>query len=478
MEDSIRVSWYDYPPKHRPPATVEPEIRPCIAELLRTGYHPSELVLRVERIIEVLFTPDTSTTTTTTTALAKPNRRSYRIFLSDGELVIQALLGKALHRFALTGEVTVGAVVRLDRFEIRRGERIAGGSGSGDGAEGSGQVVFLAVGGFRCLSKMGAEERRGRGDDVEVRMIARKRKRGDDDDDDSRRGEEALRISDVDGDANINGGEGDSCAEEQISEFLSGNLDDGFDSGNRSFGDYADSGSTQDAATDDQGLPGISPECPTPMPEQEKSIFKQRPPPQPQPQPQPPPPTTTKQDSPHNTQNERARTCTPIPTETETATHQPFKLPGILRPISRPLNLVTLSQLLHPAKPLPKRNYLCDVLAVISWISPDIVKRPQMPPKRDLRIMDPTIANHQQRLGVSVSVFVDAGTFNPPVGTVGLFRSLKTHEWEGVSLNAYEKDCKGREWFVCDPGRLTGMMGSGFDAEGMEEWWRVRCRGE
>ncbi|EGC45481.1 conserved hypothetical protein [Histoplasma capsulatum var. duboisii H88] len=515
----------DYPPIHHGPRTAtsittpssfEAEIRPCIAELLRTGYHPSELILRVERVIEVLFTPGpghaTGTTTTTTAAVAvaaavsasaRPNRRSYRVFLSDGELVIQALLAKALHRFALAGEVAVGSVMRLERFELRKGERIGG----GDGAEGAGQVVFLAVEGFRCLSKRGVGERGTRvleRGDVEVRVGEQKRKKGDQGNEDdggggTGRGAKTPRISDADGAADISR-DGEDGFLVEISDCLSGNLNGIFDSGGQMFEDYADSGNIQDATKDAKGRPGVLPGSSTSMQEQERSvrleelstanIGSSNSPLHPE------PPETIKQEpssSSHtatqnlNTQNKN-NTSTPL----GTATHRRFKLPGIPEPVSRPLNLHTLSQLLHPAKPLPKRNYLCDVLAVISWISPDIVKRPQMPPKRDLRIMDPTITNHknnlnhalQQRLGVSVSVFVDAAAFSPPVGTVGLFRCLKTHEWEGVSLNAYEKDCKGREWFVCEPGRLRRILavvrkGEGvFDVEEMEEWWRTRCQEE
>ncbi|OAX82728.1 hypothetical protein ACJ72_02923 [Emergomyces africanus] len=485
MEDSLR-SLLDYRLIRRPPATIEPEIRPCIAELLRTGYHPSELILRVERVIEVLFIPNnTIAATTATTAPAKPNRRAYRIFLSDGELVIQALLEKALHRFALTGEVTVGAVVKLDRFEIRKGERIVGGGGGAT---------------MTCAERR--ERAQTRGDDVEVRLVERKRKRVDDDDDDddydgagagaggsgSGRGEKVPRIGNVDNATNKKSDEDGSYFVDQMPEFLSGNLDDVFDPGSQSFGDHGDSECAQEGTKDNQRSSSISPQFPALSQDQEASVQKHN---LPIPNFEPPPSETTKQEplspsTPQNShiQHERASTSTSVPITA--ATHPPFKLPGILKPISRPLNLLTLSQLLYPAKPLPKRNYLCDVLAVISWISPDIVKRPKMPPKRDLRIMDLTIANQhhrhhhhatQQRLGVSVSVFADAANFSPPVGTVGLFRSLKTHEWEGVSLNAYEKDCKGREWLVCDPARLKGMVtgvgkGGSFDVEALEEWWK------
>lgn len=139
-----------------------------------------------------------------------------------------------------------------------------------------------------------------------------------------------------------------------------------------------------------------------------------------------------------------------------------------LRPIERPLNVLSLSELIYPYKPLPKRNYLCDVFAVISWVSPTVVKRQHMAPKRDLRILDPTIEQRRPR-GLQVSVFADAAGFNPPVGTIALLRSLKTHEWDGVSLNAYEKDCLGREWFITGPEKLKG-----YDVTAMKAWWERR----
>ncbi|ODH50478.1 hypothetical protein GX48_03439 [Paracoccidioides brasiliensis] len=451
----------------------EPEIRPCIAELLRTGYQPSELILRVERVIEVLITPGTATASPSSTS-EQPKRRSFRIFLSDGELVIQALLGKALHPLALTGEIMAGSVVSLDRFEVRKGERIG---------EDGGHVVFLAVYGFRCLGGTRTGHRRAwasataRGNEVEKRAAERKRKRKDDggnDEDDvvdeSKRTEKHFRLSHVDEGMKIS--EDVHAFKAQESEYSSENLDRVFDAGNEVVQVLKDFETLYH-----QTCPGVCPGQPAPMQEPEKSIPQELP--------------VLNDGLPESP--EARKPTTPIPSlpTGETAhtiiqnskipTPRPFKLPGILKPINRPLNLLTLSQLLHPPKPLPKRNYLCDILAVISWISPTIVKRPHMPPKRDLRIMDPSLEDHQQRTGVSVSVFANAATFNPPVGTVGLFRSLKTHEWEGVSLNAYEKDCLGREWFVSDRGKLREIMegdrcGGRFDVEGLEGWWRGRCK--
>ncbi|EEH39059.1 hypothetical protein PAAG_01521 [Paracoccidioides lutzii Pb01] len=451
----------------------EPEIRPCIAELLRTGYQPPELILRVERVIEVLITSSTTTASSSSSTSEQPKRRSLRIFLSDGELVIQALLGKALHPLALTGEIIAGSVVSLDRFEVRKGERIG---------EDGGHVVFLAVYGFRCLGGMRTGHSRAwasataRGSEVEKREPERKRKREDDggndedDVDEFKRTEKRFRLSDVDEGMKIS--EDVHAFKAQKSEYLSENLDRVFDAGNevvQVLRDYE--------TTDHQTRPGVCPGQPAPIQEPEKCIPQELPilndglPKLPEAR----KPTTP---IPSLPTGETAHT---IIQNSKIPTPRPFKLPGILKPINRPLNLLTLSQLLHPPKPLPKRNYLCDILAVISWISPTIVKRPHMPPKRDLRIMDPSLEDHQQRTGVSVSVFVNAVTFNPPVGTVGLFRNLKTHEWEGVSLNAYEKDCLGREWFVSERGKLREIMEVNrcrgrFDVRGLEGWWRGRCK--
>lgn len=126
-------------------------------------------------------------------------------------------------------------------------------------------------------------------------------------------------------------------------------------------------------------------------------------------------------------------------------------------PMSTSLKILTLSDLLAPRIPFPKRNYPCNVIAVISWISPQVIQRAHMPPKRDLRLIDPTIIETVDKrrssvttasslpstsppsmtanwtVGISMSVFIDAAEFHPPVGTVAFFRGIKTHEWEGIT---------------------------------------------
>ncbi|KAI4283364.1 MAG: hypothetical protein L6R38_002214 [Xanthoria sp. 2 TBL-2021] len=93
-----------------------------------------------------------------------------------------------------------------------------------------------------------------------------------------------------------------------------------------------------------------------------------------------------------------------------------------------------------------RRNTCHDILALIVSISPDTVKRANMPSKRDLRIMDISTTKK-----VLLSVFAKAEVFHPQPGTVALFKHLTTHDYDGGSLNAYAKDCSSPDWFVPDP---------------------------
>ncbi|KAL8813921.1 MAG: hypothetical protein Q9223_006817 [Gallowayella weberi] len=93
-----------------------------------------------------------------------------------------------------------------------------------------------------------------------------------------------------------------------------------------------------------------------------------------------------------------------------------------------------------------RRNTRHDILALIISISPDIIKRNGMPPKRDLRIMDISTTKK-----VLLSVFAKAEDFQPEPGTVALLKHLTTHDFDGGSLNAYAKDCSSPDWFVVDP---------------------------
>ena len=157
-----------------------------------------------------------------------------------------------------------------------------------------------------------------------------------------------------------------------------------------------------------------------------------------------------------------------------------------LRQITRPLKITPLARIIGPkatrnvsstsldfASPslrLCRRLQLLnmhplqrviDVLGIVVDVSPHVVQRPKMPDQRDLRIMDPSTPKR-----VQLTVFVDAARFAPAVGTVMLFRSVTTHEWNGGSLKAYPRDCDGREWCFPNPTWLDG-----FDPEELRAWW-------
>ncbi|KAL2205931.1 hypothetical protein CC79DRAFT_834768 [Sarocladium strictum] len=81
-------------------------LSPVIEDLLRTRYCIPGTTLLVEKL---KITP-----------VSRSGRwRAVMLLLGDGKLCIQALLGGGLHRFVETGQIAVGAYVRLDEFLLR-----------------------------------------------------------------------------------------------------------------------------------------------------------------------------------------------------------------------------------------------------------------------------------------------------------------------------------------------------------------------
>ncbi|ETI22264.1 hypothetical protein G647_06337 [Cladophialophora carrionii CBS 160.54] len=167
----------------------------------------------------------------------------------------------------------------------------------------------------------------------------------------------------------------------------------------------------------------------------------------------------------------------------------PFSKEAPQLPQGMKRSVTTLSSLL--AVPTQK-SYPCPPLFVlISWVSPSIIHRPNtpFPPKRHLKIHDPSICNRIS--GLTVAVFVDALAFLPEVGTPALFRGLvmnRVRNGEDVILNRYplkvdsqkakgralgDADSKGAEedWFISDEWKLIEM---GYDVEHMKQWWHER----
>ena len=128
-----------------------------------------------------------------------------------------------------------------------------------------------------------------------------------------------------------------------------------------------------------------------------------------------------------------------------------------LRPITRPFKVMPLASLVGSRA---TRNRIVDVVGIIVDVSSSLTQRPKMPDQRDLRIMDPSTTKR-----VQLTVFVDAANFKPAIGTVALFRSVTTHEWNGGSLKAYPRDCEGKDWYFPNP-ELEGL-----EADEFRAWW-------
>lgn len=148
--------------------------------------------------------------------------------------------------------------------------------------------------------------------------------------------------------------------------------------------------------------------------------------------------------------------------QTQIPPHLPPTRSISLLPISRPLRLTPLSAVIGPRA---TRNKVVDVFAVVASVTPTLVKCPGIRPgihyKRELRITDPSTPKK-----VMLSVFVEPEQFMPEVGTVALFRSVTTNKWDGGSLNAFKRDCQGREWFLANPHGVDGC-----DVTMLREWW-------
>lgn len=128
-----------------------------------------------------------------------------------------------------------------------------------------------------------------------------------------------------------------------------------------------------------------------------------------------------------------------------------------LRPIERPLNIKPLAAF----RGYRRRSDIYDVFVVIQSVGGSVIKRPSMPAKRDIRIVDSSTDKK-----VLLSIFTEPEKFIPKVGTIALIRNVSTHEYEGGMLNIYPNQCEGKAWFLPDP---VGVKGCDVDA--MRVWW-------
>lgn len=123
-------------------------LRPCLAELLRTCVHPPSLLLKVEHVFRPAKSDRSDGTATLTSVQARTSQhdhdidveprqstpQSMRLALSDGQLQIQAVLATRLHTKELL-ELRKGDLLELKKFHVRTAPRV----------NGHGRVIYLGV---------------------------------------------------------------------------------------------------------------------------------------------------------------------------------------------------------------------------------------------------------------------------------------------------------------------------------------------
>ena len=401
-------------------------LKPVIKEIVRTRFFGKPIELLVERIHVVPYRCEDEDD-------EEEESEAYRLWLSDGQKTIQAVLKPEIHPFVTSRDIRDGSVVLLTRYELRQAKRL----------NGEGHVLYLVI------EDMESVDHDGR-DSVPFTF-------------------EPARST-----------QGTSGASSESTVFP------GLKSSDETSTKAA--AAAADETPRDEGPLGrkraLDETSPSPTPSKPKAtrvsfeaargrrdnVLFTRPKTSSGP--------TARPFSGHSSLFSRPRTqpspeakrraagpdaTTAIDTTTSTQQHD------APQPITRPLTLVPLSQITGPPSSV-QRNKIVDVLAVIASVAPSVTQRAQrphldLPPSRDLRVVDPSTSKK-----VQLTVFVGAEDFVPAVGTVALFRSVTTHEWDGGSLKAYPRDCRGKEWFVPWPWAVEGC-----DVKAMKNWWEARA---
>ena len=464
-------------------------LEPAIRNFLRTNVILFPLVLRVERIVPArLSVHDESSESDIEQQQPLLARR---LILSDGELMIQALLHNKLHYCLDAKEIVQGSVLRLLDCKLQRANRL----------NGKGQIVYLAI------------------EDVEVVGATR-----------------PLRAEAPEG--VLEGGflrdfeEPLDMHEPPTKRRKLSNDSDGVDIASRVNGKMIPLVASGQPDSDSDGFEAIRvPDkeveqrrkalrklrAPT-IDVQESDVVSERASASPakrtktsqNPRPTASHDATLKSTSAttlpprtnHTARQQHQQTHSPAVSSTKsnsTAHSLPSPTPAAT-PVLPPLPAIhTLSSLTNPPPhlpPLPARNYHCSIFAIITWVSPTVIHKPHspFPPKRHIKIHDPSISSRQS--SIIVAVYRDAHNFKPNLGTVALFRDLTMQRWEGeIILNKYARfagargrDVVGKEgsaveeavkgggaveiveapWFVDDVVQLCEM---GHDVDGMRAWW-------
>ena len=449
-----------------------PQLRPCIADLLRTCIYPDLLLLRLEKVVTQPLNSDAIEKEAQEERSAGKSeeyglRKVHRLWLSDGELMIQAVLEQPLHDIFETEERAPEALLAVKRFRVRRAKRI----------HSPVEVVYLAIADYETVLSASPATPTGVDDLVneggfireETQSPHEKRKLGSP-------APELLR-----------------CPPTAMPSVPSSQESDGFETADV----HAETLARRRRALHE--LNSNTQLSSSPSASRDESRRKRR-------------KVLEKNDSPAialpddregvisvanldrgkavdgglpgSSVSQPDRNMTTAAPSTTISTTNSTSAP--------PLHV--LSSLVHPPphSPLPSRNYTCSVLAIVSWCSPSLIyprhAQSPFPPKRHIKIHDPSIAS--RHAGITLAVYDNAKTFKPKIGTVALFCGVVMQRWEAeVILNAYarraDQDNRDmdpgegmldgrRRWYVDDENELVGM---GHDVRRLREWWAERNLG-
>lgn len=461
-----------------------PNVGPCLAELFRTCVYPACLPLRIEKVlVETCNQNPGIESLKNELPCAEEIKIVHRLFLSDGVLVVQALLENRVLPLINLEDIVAGNTLVLKKLRIERAERL----------NGQGEVVFLAIADCDIvLSRTHAQQ-------TQTKKRSAIEYLEEEEEEANMPDKKAGSIaSSVEGSIEL------KHARKRHAGCLKSSQDSDSDdfetitidrkkleskrkalqelNNNRSFE------SPMSATPNDTSTTGLHP---TRHPPGFNSAHKPTSATHTTTQPDP---STWLSHSAHISQSKQSP-HQPVPTTSSTpsapAPHaqQQEHLKPIAPPSPPPHQ--TLSSLLFPQSQPPKPQPPLTLFVIISWISPTLLHpRPHspFPPKRHIKLHDQSISARHS--GITVAVFCDAANFQPKVGTVAVLSGLVMQRIGGgggrsgsgpdgngggeVILNAYERLMReGKRWFEDDEVVLEGR---GWDVRGLRRWWEERRR--
>lgn len=360
-------------------------VKPIINELVRTQVCFPNIKLLVDRIstVEVASTTESS------------GLKAYRMYLTDREKTIQAVIKRRLHKWLTTFDVREGSYVILKEYNLARGKRL----------HGEGEVFYLAISDFYPI---GEEQRYN--SSTEPNSVSASAEEND--------------TSPFDQAPVRDQSEGNEVERIRTDISLPGkNLTRAYQDIDGRGGFLASKVATTEPKKRKRGTSSLD------LDPDLLSLANKvtKPPVTPSAQP--------KSSGDHFSSASESNILLPRQDVMQT--------PVSPEPIKSPFNLSTLASVTGPNA---TRNKQVNILAMIDYVSSSTVKPTTAPLKRDVRLVDPTTDKK-----VTLSVFIDPVNFVPKVYDIILFRDLTTHDFSGGNLNAYPKKCRGKEWYLCNP---------------------------